>query len=57
MPSDRSRRASLVALLVAAAIGFALGWWGRNWKTPPSPESKAHEAAEQIKERVRDVTH
>jgi hypothetical protein len=51
-----SRRFLFWALLVAAAIGFACGWWARIW-TQPTPESRAREAADRIRDRVREMTH
>ncbi len=49
-------RMLIVAVVAAAILGFAAGWWGRIW-TEPTPESRAHDAAEQIKERVHQMTH
>jgi hypothetical protein len=37
-------------------LGFVAGWFARVWYQP-SPETRARDAAEQIRERVRDLTH
>ena len=46
-------RALLVAAVAAAVIGFAAGWFARVL-TEPTPESRAHEAAESVRSKLRD---
>ncbi len=45
----------LFALLAAVAFGIALGWFARS-RLHPSPESRAQEALEEIRERARELT-
>jgi hypothetical protein len=49
-PRDRSL---LWAVLAAVALGFALGWLTRTW-TSPTPESRARESLDRMRERARD---
>lgn len=51
-----SRRLLVFTILVAVAIGFALGWFGRIW-SQPSPEERARQQMEELKERARSLTH
>ncbi len=51
-----SRRVLLWAIAVAAALGFAFGWYARIWYAP-SPESRARQKAEELRERVHELTH
>jgi hypothetical protein len=46
-------RALLWAVLTAVALGFALGWFTRMW-TNPTPESRARESFDKMRERARD---
>ncbi len=56
MPTRERRRVVVWMVVAAAAIGFAFGWYARIW-TEPTPESRARDAAEQIKSRVHELTH
>ncbi len=47
------RRFLLWAVVVAILFGFALGWYARIWTTP-TPEERAHEQQERLKERARE---
>jgi hypothetical protein len=49
-------RILLLALALAAAAAFAAGWWWRG-RSGPSLEERAHEAAEQVRDAVKSVTH
>jgi hypothetical protein len=51
---DRRRLVAL-ALLVAAILGFIAGWLARVWSRP-TPEQRAHEAVEDLRDRVRELT-
>jgi hypothetical protein len=51
-----TNRALLAAAVVAAVIGFAAGWFARVW-TEPTVESRAHDAAETIREKFRKLSH
>lgn len=55
VPRRDGRRTLVWALLAAALAGFAFGWYARIW-SEPSPESRAHDAAEKIRDRVRQLT-
>jgi hypothetical protein len=46
-------RALLVAAVTAAIIGFAAGWFARVL-TEPTVESRANEAAESFRSKLRD---
>jgi hypothetical protein len=49
------RRALLWAMLVAAGLGFAAGWVARIfWE--PTPESRARDTYERMRDRVRELT-
>jgi ABC-type transporter Mla subunit MlaD len=50
------RRPLLVAVLVAAAIGFAVGWFARIW-SEPTFEDRMRDAAHKIQERARELAH
>ncbi len=52
---SRNRRVLLFALLVAVALGVALGWFARA-RLHPSPESRAQEALEGLREQARELT-
>ncbi len=49
------RRALILAVLAALVLGLLFGWFGRIW-TEPSPESRARDMVERIRERVRELT-
>lgn len=58
MAVRNSRRVVLLALLAALALGLALAWWAaRVWTAEPTPESRARETAQQIRDRVHELTH
>jgi hypothetical protein len=46
------QRTLVVAVIVAAVIGFATGWFARVW-SEPTPGSRMREATEDLRERVR----
>jgi hypothetical protein len=48
------QRTLLVAIVVAALVGFASGWYARL-HVEPTIESRMHDAAESVREKVRDV--
>lgn len=49
-------RASLVwAVVIAAVLGIGVGWFARKWYQP-SPEQRAHETADDIRDKVRRFT-
>jgi hypothetical protein len=47
-------RAILFAVVVSAMLGFAAGWLARTWSWPTA-EDRAHEAAEELRERIRSL--
>ncbi len=49
-------RTLVIAIVVAAVLGFAAGWYARVC-AEPTLESRAHEAAETVRGRVRDLVH
>ncbi len=51
----RSTLMLLVALLLAAAVGFGAGWWARD-RTFDTPERRAQRAAEHLRDAFRDLT-
>jgi hypothetical protein len=53
MPAQR--RTLVWAILIAAILGVGVGWFARRWYQP-SPEQRAHETADDIKEKVRRFT-
>ncbi len=52
----RVRHPMLWALVAAAAIGFAFGWYAHIWYAP-TPEARAREAARELQEKARSWTH
>jgi hypothetical protein len=52
---DPRARALVWAVVVAAALGFGAGWLARVfWE--PSPESRARDAYDDLRDRVRRYT-
>ncbi len=51
------RRVLVLAVVIALVLGLLLGWCGRVWMEERSPESRARDAAEEIRERVHEATH
>lgn len=49
-------RLLLAVLLVAVAIGLAAAWLAGAWSRS-TPESRAREAVEGLRDRVRELTH
>jgi hypothetical protein len=45
----------LVAVLLAAVVGFAAGWFVRA-REAPTPEERAHQAAEHLKKSLEALT-
>lgn len=54
MATSERTRAILFAATIAALLGFAAGWVVRTW-TWPTPEERAREAAEELRERIRSL--
>jgi hypothetical protein len=55
MPLGARRRALLWAILVAVVLGFTVGWLARMWMAP-TPDSRARDAFDHIRERAREIT-
>lgn len=53
MATDRAR-AVLFAAAISALLGFGAGWFVRTI-TWPTPEDRAREAAEELRERIRSL--
>ncbi len=47
-------RRLLVAVVVAAVLGFAVGWYARVW-SEPTVESRMHDAAEKLNQKAREI--
>lgn len=43
--------------IVVVVLAALAGAWFHGWISEPSPQERAREEAERIKERVRDFTH
>lgn len=56
MGTARPRRVLLWAIVIAALVGAVVGWYARVW-TQDSPESRVRDATEDLRRRVRDLTH
>lgn len=56
MPPGSRRRLLLVAVALAIALGFLLGWYARIW-SEETPESRARDAAEGLRDRIHELTH
>lgn len=50
------RRLLLVGIALAIALGFLLGWYARIWGEE-TPESRARDAAEGLRDRIHELTH
>ncbi len=48
-----AQRTVLVAVVTAAVLGFAGGWFARTW-SEPTVEDRAHEAVKGARERLRE---
>jgi H+/Cl- antiporter ClcA len=53
---SEGKRTLLWAMVLAALLGLAAGWLVRMYLSP-SPEGKAADKLEQIRERTREQTH
>ncbi len=51
-----AQRTVLVAVVTAAVLGFAGGWFARTW-SQPSLEDRAHETVEGARQRLRSFAH
>ncbi len=51
----RTRLAFYISLLLAAILGFGLGWWLRD-RRPDTVEERAHRAVEQVRDSFRSLT-
>ena len=51
------RRVLVLAVVAALLLGLLFGWFGRIWMEERSPESRARDAAGEIRERVHELTH
>lgn len=54
--ADR-RRVLWWAILLAIAGGLFLGWWAGIFASSRTPETRAREATEALREKVREMTH
>lgn len=54
--ADR-RRVLWWAILVAVALGLFLGWWVGIFASRRTTATRAREATEELREKVRDMTH
>ncbi len=50
-----TQRTLVIAVLVAAVLGFAGGWFARVW-SEPTIEDRVHDAAKGAQERLREFT-
>jgi PAS domain S-box-containing protein len=50
------RRVLLWAIVIAAVVGAIIGWWARD-RRRDSPETRLRDATEELRERVRELTH
>ena len=53
---DRTQRNLLVAVVVAAVLGFAAGWLARTW-SEPTIEERAHDTVRGAEKRLHDFLH
>ncbi len=49
-------RMLIVAVVAAAILGFAAGWWARM-HAEPSVEERMHDAEKTVRDRVHDLVH
>jgi hypothetical protein len=54
MAETSRSRAVVFAAAIAALLGFGAGWLVRTW-TWPTPEDRARDAAEELRERIRSL--
>ncbi|MGC3996610.1 MAG: DUF1049 domain-containing protein [Anaeromyxobacter sp.] len=54
--TEAVRRWAVAAVLLALAAGATAAWWLRR-AAGPSPEDRAREAAQTIRERVNELAH
>jgi len=52
---SRQRAVFLLSLMVAALLGFGVGWWLRD-RTDDSVESRAHRAAQHMRDAFHSLT-
>ncbi len=50
-----TRRTLLIAAAVAAALGFAAGWFARVW-SEPTMESRLENAGKDLRRSIQDLT-
>ncbi len=55
LPKLDRRRVVVLAILIAALLGFVGGWFARLWARP-SMEDRMQETLDGIRERVRNAT-
>jgi hypothetical protein len=51
----RDRLVLLLSLVIAALLGFGVGWWFRD-ASDDSVEHRAHEAAQHVRDAFRALT-
>jgi Tfp pilus assembly protein PilO len=56
MGRRESRRVIVLAILVVIALALGVAWL-RHLVDQPTPEERAREKAEELKEKVRRLTH
>ena len=55
---DRRNARRVLVLAIAVAIACALGYaWLRRSLMTPTPEERARQTAEELKEKIRELTH
>ncbi len=52
---NRQRLVFVVSLVVAALLGFGLGWWFRE-STDDSVEHRAHQAVQHVRDAFHSLT-
>ncbi len=52
---SRDRAVFLLSLIVAALLGFGIGWWLRD-RSAESLEQRAHHAAQHVRDAFRSLT-
>ncbi len=53
---SRARLVFILTLLLAALLGFGIGWWLRDGAEEPL-EQRAHHAAQHVRDAFRSLTH